>query len=169
LPPNASDLVLRNVNTGAFEVYNTLLLSCFAVWGTMWNGGPFVRTSLNESFLLLLSRPVFNGEGSERLPSSLRWLFLFWSVGRPMTPDRCRQRAFEAQRRATLATDPIAKADFRQLAQEWLALAEQTEWLEQRYGPEVYADFLRSRSEPVVQQQEQQQQQIQPKDNDRKE
>jgi len=32
-----------------------LLLSCFAVWGTMSNAGPFVRSSLNESFLLLLT------------------------------------------------------------------------------------------------------------------
>src|SRR5262249_56403177 len=32
-----------------------LLLSCFAVWGTMSNAGPFVRNSLNESFLLLLT------------------------------------------------------------------------------------------------------------------
>jgi len=32
-----------------------LLLSCFAVWGTITNAGPFVRSSLNESFLLLLA------------------------------------------------------------------------------------------------------------------
>ena len=32
-----------------------LLLSCFAVWGTMSNAGPFVRSSLNDSFLLLLA------------------------------------------------------------------------------------------------------------------
>ena len=32
-----------------------LLLSCFAVWGTISNAGPFVRSSLNESFLLLLA------------------------------------------------------------------------------------------------------------------
>ena len=32
-----------------------LLLSCFAVWGTMSNAGPFVRNSLNESFLVLLT------------------------------------------------------------------------------------------------------------------
>ena len=32
-----------------------LLLSGFAVWGTMMNGGPFVRSNLNESFLLLLA------------------------------------------------------------------------------------------------------------------
>src|SRR5881296_3311202 len=32
-----------------------LLLSCFAVWGTMSSAGPFVRSSLNESFLLLLA------------------------------------------------------------------------------------------------------------------
>jgi len=32
-----------------------LLLSCFAVWGTLSSAGPFVRSSLNESFLLLLT------------------------------------------------------------------------------------------------------------------
>jgi len=32
-----------------------LLLSCFEVWGTMSNAGPFVSSSLNESFLLLLA------------------------------------------------------------------------------------------------------------------
>lgn len=31
------------------------LLSCFAVWGTLENGGPFVRSSLNDAFLLLLA------------------------------------------------------------------------------------------------------------------
>jgi PAS domain S-box-containing protein len=31
-----------------------LILSCFAVWGTMVNAGPFARATLNESFLLLL-------------------------------------------------------------------------------------------------------------------
>src|SRR5262245_15099470 len=32
-----------------------LLISCFAVWGTISNAGSFVRSSLNESFLLLLA------------------------------------------------------------------------------------------------------------------
>src|SRR5262249_55474542 len=31
-----------------------LLLSGFAVWGTLFGAGPFARTSLNDSFLLLL-------------------------------------------------------------------------------------------------------------------
>jgi len=31
-----------------------LLLAFFAVWGTLANGGPFARTTLNDSFLLLL-------------------------------------------------------------------------------------------------------------------
>jgi signal transduction histidine kinase/ActR/RegA family two-component response regulator len=30
------------------------VLSCFAIWGTVAGGGPFWRTSLNDSFLLLL-------------------------------------------------------------------------------------------------------------------
>jgi len=32
-----------------------LLLSAFAVWGTMMHGGPFLRRDVNESFLLLLA------------------------------------------------------------------------------------------------------------------
>jgi two-component sensor histidine kinase len=32
-----------------------LILTCFAIWGTASNGGPFARTNLNESFLLLLA------------------------------------------------------------------------------------------------------------------
>ena len=31
-----------------------LVLSCFAVWGTIAGGGPFARANLNDSFLLLL-------------------------------------------------------------------------------------------------------------------
>jgi signal transduction histidine kinase/CheY-like chemotaxis protein len=30
------------------------ILSCFAIWGTLFRGGPFWRESLNDSFLLLL-------------------------------------------------------------------------------------------------------------------
>jgi PAS domain S-box-containing protein len=32
-----------------------LILSCFAVWGTLMNGGPFAGSTLNDSFLLLLA------------------------------------------------------------------------------------------------------------------
>jgi PAS domain S-box-containing protein len=32
-----------------------LTLSCFAVWGTLMNSGPFAGTTLNDSFLLLLA------------------------------------------------------------------------------------------------------------------
>ena len=32
-----------------------LVLSCFAIWGTLASGGPFVRSSLNDSFLLVLT------------------------------------------------------------------------------------------------------------------
>jgi len=30
------------------------ILSCFAIWGTLFRGGPFARPNLNDSFLLLL-------------------------------------------------------------------------------------------------------------------
>jgi two-component sensor histidine kinase len=39
----------RDTATTAF------LLGCFAIWGTIANGGPFVRPSANESFLLVLT------------------------------------------------------------------------------------------------------------------
>jgi PAS domain S-box-containing protein len=32
-----------------------LVLSCFAIWGVLSNGGPFVRPNLNDSFLLVLA------------------------------------------------------------------------------------------------------------------
>src|SRR5215813_1398752 len=32
-----------------------LILACFAVWGTASDGGPFARSNLNDSFLLLLA------------------------------------------------------------------------------------------------------------------
>ena len=32
-----------------------LILVCFAIWGTASNGGPFARSNLNDSFLLLLA------------------------------------------------------------------------------------------------------------------
>jgi two-component sensor histidine kinase len=38
----------RDTATTAF------LLSCFAIWGTLANGGPFARGNLNDSFLLVL-------------------------------------------------------------------------------------------------------------------
>jgi PAS domain S-box-containing protein len=33
----------------------SLVLSCFAIWGTLSSGGPFVGATLNESFLLLIT------------------------------------------------------------------------------------------------------------------
>ena len=68
-------------------------------------------------------------------------------------------RAYEARRRA-LATDASLKADLELIAQEWLALAEEVQWLERNYGPLVSQQADGSKSETIVQQQ----QQIQPKD-----
>jgi hypothetical protein len=73
-------------------------------------------------------------------------------------------RAYEARRRRTLATDPSLKADLELIAQEWLALAEEVEWLERNYGPLVSPQTASLQSETVVQQQ----QQSQPKDEDKK-
>ena len=33
----------------------SLILACFAIWGTVMNGGPFAQGNLNDSFLLLLA------------------------------------------------------------------------------------------------------------------
>jgi hypothetical protein len=57
-----------------------------------------------------------------------------------MAADQYRRRAFEAQRRAAQASDPTVMSDLQLLAREWLALAEELEWLERRYGPLVVAE-----------------------------
>jgi hypothetical protein len=51
-----------------------------------------------------------------------------------MTADEYRRKGFEAQRQAALATDPLIKDGWQLLGREWLALAEQIEWIERRYG-----------------------------------
>jgi hypothetical protein len=81
-----------------------------------------------------------------------------------MATDRYHMRAYEARRRRTLATDPSLKADLELIAQEWVALAEEVEWLERNYGPLVSPQAASHQSEIVVQQQ----QQSQPKDEDKK-
>ena len=81
-----------------------------------------------------------------------------------MATDRYHMRAYEARRRRTLATDPSLKADLELIAQEWVALAEEVEWLERNYGPLVSPQAVSHQSETVVQQQ----QQSQPKDEDKK-
>jgi hypothetical protein len=84
--------------------------------------------------------------------------------GRPMATDRYYMRAYEARRRGALATNSSLKADLELIAQEWLALAEEVEWLERNYGPLVSQQADASlQSETIVQQQ----QQIQPKDEDK--
>jgi hypothetical protein len=85
-------------------------------------------------------------------------------LGRPMATDRYHMRAYEARRRRTLASDPSLKADLELIAQEWVALAEEVEWLERKYGPLVSPQAASHQSETVVQQQ----QQSQPKDEDKK-
>ena len=36
------------------ETATVVILACFAVWGTLAGGGPFARSNLNDSFLLLV-------------------------------------------------------------------------------------------------------------------
>jgi hypothetical protein len=79
-----------------------------------------------------------------------------------MTADEYRRLAFEAQNQAARATDPVMKAGFDRIVQHWLALAEQVEWLDQRYGsPAFQADQPGSDAGIVLQQQ-----QVQPKKED---
>jgi PAS domain S-box-containing protein len=49
-------LILAAVHRGQRDTaLAALLLSGFAIWGTLMNGGPFARDSLNDSFLMLLA------------------------------------------------------------------------------------------------------------------
>ena len=89
----------------------------------------------------------------------------FDPLGRPMAARDHRRRAFEARQRATRASEPSIQADLHLIASHWLALAEQEEILERRYGALVSAEVASLRSEPVVQQQQQEQPK---KDSDRK-
>jgi hypothetical protein len=61
-----------------------------------------------------------------------------------------RRRAIEARQRAGSASDPALKAGFEEIAQNWQALAEQVEWLEQIAG--IPADVAPSK--PMQQQQQ---------------
>jgi hypothetical protein len=84
-----------------------------------------------------------------------------------MTSDEYRRHAFDAQNQAAGATDPIMKAGFERVAQCWLALAEQVEWMDRRYGassPAVQAPETRASETREVQQQ-----QVKPKDEGKKE
>ena len=76
-----------------------------------------------------------------------------------MTADEYRRQAFLAQQRARTTTDPVVKAGREQLAQEWLALADQAALLEKRYGPLAAFDLAQSRQPVVLQQQQVQPQQ----------
>jgi hypothetical protein len=49
----------------------------------------------------------------------------------------------------------VVKVGLEQLAQEWLALADQTELLEKRYGPLIASDLAQARPQPVFHQQHQ--------------
>jgi hypothetical protein len=57
-----------------------------------------------------------------------------------MAADQYRRRAFEARQRAAQASDSSIKAGWERVAHEWLALAEQVELFEGRYGKHVPAE-----------------------------
>ena len=82
-----------------------------------------------------------------------------------MTADEYRRLALEAQNQAARAADPVMKAGFERIAQHWLALADQVQWQDQRYGSLVSRSGQAGSGTLVVQQQ---QQQVQPKKDDDK-
>jgi hypothetical protein len=59
------------------------------------------------------------------------------------------------------ATDPILKAGFERVAQHWLALAEQVEWMDRRYG--ASAAVVQASETRASETRDVQQQQVQPK------
>jgi hypothetical protein len=70
--------------------------------------------------------------------------------------ERYRRRGIEASQRASQATDPLIRETFLEIADNWIGLAEQAEWLASRFlSPEP--------SKPT---QQQQLQQVQPKRED---
>ena len=76
-----------------------------------------------------------------------------------MSADQYRRRASEAHQRGERVLDLSVKAGWERLAHEWLALAEQVELFEWRYGNPDPAEPVPHPSQAVVQQQ----QQIRPK------
>jgi hypothetical protein len=77
----------------------------------------------------------------------------------PSQSDHYRRLSLNAQMRAAQATDAELKAGFEQLALGWEALANQAEWLEQRYVPLTPLRPANDSLSPPVLQQEQ----VQPK------
>jgi hypothetical protein len=70
--------------------------------------------------------------------------------------ERYRRRGIEASQRASQATDPLIREAFLEIADNWIGLAEQAEWLASRFpAPEA--------SKPT---QQQQLQQVQPQRED---
>jgi hypothetical protein len=72
-----------------------------------------------------------------------------------MRIEQFKRRALHAQQRAGMATDSNAKAELEQIAEEWFALGEQLEWLEQRYNQLSSAADLPTPTDSVAQQQQQ--------------
>lgn len=81
------------------------------------------------------------------------------TLGRPMPADQYRRQSSEAHQRGERTPDLSVKAGWERLAHEWLALAEQVELFERRYGNPDPAVPIPHPSQAVGQQQ----QQIQPK------
>jgi hypothetical protein len=48
--------------------------------------------------------------------------------------DQYRRRAIKAQQRAAQVTERVAKATFEEIADNWLALADQADWIEQQWS-----------------------------------
>jgi PAS domain S-box-containing protein len=86
-----------------------LVLSCFAIGGTLSDGGPFARQSLNDSFLLVLSFII-----STTVPS----LILSAEVGvRRRSEQRVREAHAEVDRKVQVRTAELAQANVALLAE----------------------------------------------------
>jgi PAS domain S-box-containing protein len=80
-----------------------LVLSCFAIWGVLANGGPFMRPSLNDSFLLVLAFVI-----STAVPS----LVLSADVAeRRRAEQRLRQAQIETEGTVATRTAELSRAN----------------------------------------------------------
>jgi hypothetical protein len=68
-----------------------------------------------------------------------------------MAADQYRQRAFEAQQHGVQASDSSIKTRWERVAHEWLALAEQVEMFERRYGKPISTEVVPYQSQQQAQ------------------
>jgi hypothetical protein len=62
-------------------------------------------------------------------------LSIWRSPGMSLRADNYRERAAQAKNRAAQARDPSVKRAFEEVANGWLVLAEQVEWIDRQRSP----------------------------------